>query len=106
MTQHWIRFDKQLPPEDTTVMVSNGPAIGNYHFKTELYEDTNHQYSTVILWTLDGVRVECAVKDIVQWLMVDLGPQPQGKNQRRKVREISLYERIKLWFISKLSQLF
>jgi hypothetical protein len=63
----WIRFDKRLPPEDTTIMVSNGPAMGTYHYKNELFFSPEHQASVILLWELSGKRVECEVVKIIQW---------------------------------------
>jgi len=63
----WNRFDKLMPPDDTDIMVSNGPAMGHYHFKTELFMDPEHQVSTIPLWELNGTRHEVPVKDLTQW---------------------------------------
>ena|ERR1700687_2254462 len=97
---NWIRFDKQLPPEDTTVMVSNGPAMGHYHYKKVSHDNfcgplENSPFSGMVipLWTLDGVRVECKVADFTQWTLL-----LKSDVQREKlVTKRSLWKRIKSW---------
>jgi hypothetical protein len=63
----WNRFDKMMPPEDTTIMVSNGPAMGYYHFKTEQFMNPEHQVTKILLWELNGTRHEVMVSEITQW---------------------------------------
>lgn len=97
---NWIRFDKRMPPEDTTVMVSNGPAMGHYHYTKESYDKHCGQVeghcggapqAFVPLWSLDGVRVECPVRDLIQW--ASLLPVKSREIKPRK----SLWQRIKSW---------
>jgi hypothetical protein len=97
---NWIRFDKQLPPEDTTVMVSNGPAMGHYHYKRithDVYcgpiEKGPLSGMAIPLWELTGQRVECKVADLVQW--ATLLPTPE----KPKVK-LTWMRRAQLWLQS------
>lgn len=89
----WIRFDKKLPPEDTTVMVSNGPAMGHYHYKNELFFNPEHQVSIILLWELSGKRIECPVGELIQW-----SPVLKSKVEREKIIvKKTLWTRFKEW---------
>lgn len=86
----WTRFDKQLPPEDTDVMVSNGPAMGTYHYKVDLYANAEHQDSMIPLWSLDGIRIVVKVSELTQWSTL-LPTTP------RRIRKLTLVQRFKNW---------
>ena len=92
---NWIRFDAQRPPEDTTVMVSNGPAMGYYHYKKYLHdkalsivEDDGFRMK---IWTLDGKMELVGIKDLIQWAhMLPV--------KAREIKRLSRFQRIKQWF--------
>jgi|FreactcultuFSWF8_1027224.scaffolds.fasta_scaffold02789_6 hypothetical protein len=99
----WIRFDKRLPANDTYVMVSNGPAMGRYHFLTDNFMDPNHQSSSVILWELSGCRMEVKVSEILQWcplLPSERRPvkvKPLSWRSQTKLIAKTVWKRLKIW---------
>jgi hypothetical protein len=95
---NWIRFDKHLPPEDTTVMVSNGPAMGHFHYTQEAFfcgQGYDGKPVIIPLWTLDGKRADVPLSSVIQW--AHMLPVP--------AREIKLtrWQNIKSWLRRNLN---
>ena len=92
---NWIRFDAQRPPEDTTVMVSNGPAMGHYHYVKSVYED-NAKTTTIPLWSLDGKRADVPLSSVIQWAhMLPV--------KAREIKKVGKWQSIKSWLKRSLS---
>jgi hypothetical protein len=85
MDFNWTLFTKELPPENTTVIVSNGPAIGNYHYSKESYAAE----CIVLLWDLEGRRYEVKPSELLQWSPIIKVPV--------KVIKLTRWQRFKNW---------